>query len=167
MPITDASEFTRSISFEAAWDKRDPDPKKNYGVHGVEIRFVLTGPLGAVYMPVWTHWMLPEVVAWHEELAKENPFLDRRHAIDPLIPGASVHSRKPHEDFTNHREKCDFFDGPCWSEEIGCFASDAIWGALLRGGEAGLWEALEDLYRRNLADEVFVIEPEPAHIPLP
>ena len=30
-----------------AWDRRDPNPSKNYGIHGAELRMVLKGELGA------------------------------------------------------------------------------------------------------------------------
>ena len=44
-----------------AYNKRNPDPKKDYGVHGVELRMVLKGPKGAVQFVLFTNWMLPEV----------------------------------------------------------------------------------------------------------
>lgn len=51
----------RITVFDPAFDKRDPDPKKNYGIHGVELRMVLKGPEGAVQFIVFTGWMLPKV----------------------------------------------------------------------------------------------------------
>jgi len=54
-------EFTQIVDFFPAFDKRDPDPKKNYGIHGVELRMVLKGPEGAVQFVLYTQWMLPHV----------------------------------------------------------------------------------------------------------
>ncbi len=49
--------------FEAipAFDKRNKDPKKNYGIHGVELRFVVKGKKGAVQFVVFTGMHLPNV----------------------------------------------------------------------------------------------------------
>ena len=38
----------RIIKFHQAYDKRHPNPSKNYGIHGVDLVFVLKGELGAV-----------------------------------------------------------------------------------------------------------------------
>jgi hypothetical protein len=51
----------RIIEFTPAFDKRDPNPKKNYGVHGVELRFVVKGEAGAVQFLIFTNWHLPHV----------------------------------------------------------------------------------------------------------
>ncbi len=47
----------REITMTPAYDKRDPDPSKNYGVHGVNIVYVLKGKLGAVQFVLYTNWM--------------------------------------------------------------------------------------------------------------
>lgn len=49
------------IKFAPAYDKRHSDPKKNYGVHGVELKFILKGEEGAVQFVIFTNWMLPNV----------------------------------------------------------------------------------------------------------
>jgi hypothetical protein len=56
-----SDEFQEITEFTPACDKRDPDPKKNYGVHGVSLRMVLKGPDGAVQFVVFTNWQLPNV----------------------------------------------------------------------------------------------------------
>ena len=38
----------KKINFTPAFDRRDPDPKKDYGIHGVDMRCYLTGPEGVV-----------------------------------------------------------------------------------------------------------------------
>lgn len=53
--------FQEIIQFIPAYDKRDPDPKKNFGIHSVELRMVLKGPEGAVQFVLYTQWMLPHV----------------------------------------------------------------------------------------------------------
>ncbi len=55
--------FEQRLEWQAAWDRRDPDPKKNYGVHGVTARWILLGPKGAIQFVVYTNWQLPNVRA--------------------------------------------------------------------------------------------------------
>ena len=53
----------KTITFEPAYDKRDPDPSKNHGIHGAELRFILKGTEGAVQFVLSTNWQLPHVRA--------------------------------------------------------------------------------------------------------
>ena len=45
----------RRIEFAPAYDKRHPDPQKNYGIHGVEMRWLLEGPRGVIQFLVYTN----------------------------------------------------------------------------------------------------------------
>lgn len=58
------SAFERIITFRPAFHRIHKDPSKDYGVHGVEIRMVLRGPLGATQFVLFTGWMLPETLDW-------------------------------------------------------------------------------------------------------
>ena len=54
--------FTKEITIAPAYDKRNIDPKKNYGgIHGCEMRFVLKGECGAVQFVLYTNWQLPHL----------------------------------------------------------------------------------------------------------
>ena len=55
-----------------AWDRRDPNPSKDYGIHGAELRMVLKGELGATQFVLYTNWHLPHVT---EELL-HRPYKD-------------------------------------------------------------------------------------------
>jgi len=50
----------RIIQFTPAYDKR---PK--YGIHGVNLRFLLKGPKGAIQFLLFTNWMTPKVREEH------------------------------------------------------------------------------------------------------
>jgi len=56
-----ASEFTKEIRFEPAFDRRHSDPNQNYGINGVDLWFFLKGPKGGVSFHVLTNWQLPHV----------------------------------------------------------------------------------------------------------
>ncbi len=146
------SGLTRTVTFQAAWDKRNPDPAKNYGVHGIQIDFVVRGPEGAVYVALMTDWVLPEVQQWHEQLAEANPMLRQVNGRQ-LLDRVSIHSRIPREGWEANGKKCDFFDGPCWVTCFSYMASDPIWETMLREGDAGFWRSLEEIYRLNLTPE--------------
>lgn len=63
----------RSLQINPAWDKRNPDPAKNYGIHGVDIRMVVKGKEGAVQFVIYTQRHLPKVI---KELVRNNyPYL--------------------------------------------------------------------------------------------
>lgn len=142
----------RSVTFSAAWDKRSDDPYENRGINGVEIHFVLRGPEGAVYFPVMTSWMLPEVDEWHRELAQANPSLNR--AVQrALCAPFSLHSPTPREGW-ERTEKCDFLGVPCWSESSGYTAPDVIWEKMLREGDEAFWKELEEIYVKNLRETI-------------
>jgi hypothetical protein len=55
--------FEREVTFTPAYDKRDANPAKSHGIHGVELRMVLKGKLGATQFVLFTNWQLPHVTA--------------------------------------------------------------------------------------------------------
>lgn len=73
------TDFQRIVEFTPAFDKRSPEPGKNFGIGSVELRMVLKGPEGAVQFLLMTSWMLPHV---EKEL--------QERAIDRIHLGGSV-----------------------------------------------------------------------------
>jgi len=45
--IPDRPGFSRGVEFRPGYDLRNADPRKNYGIHNMEIVFFLIGPAGA------------------------------------------------------------------------------------------------------------------------
>jgi hypothetical protein len=148
IPAAPAGELVRSVTFLAAWDKRDSDPAKSHGVHGVEILFLLKGPAGVVCFPLMTNWMLPEVEEWHRQLARENPGLGTMRGA--FAAPFSFHSPVPREGWKENKEPCEFLGVPCWTTMSGYLAPDAVWEKMLREGSEGFWSKLEELYSLNL-----------------
>jgi hypothetical protein len=83
-------------TFLPAYDKRDPDPKKDYGIHSVELRMVLKGPEGAVQFVVLTNWQLPHVAKETERRALLGKLTDSLMGclFNPLPADLGYHSRK-------------------------------------------------------------------------
>lgn len=87
----------RIVEFSPAFDKRDPDPKKNFGVHGVEMRWVLKGEKGAVQFLVYTNWQLPHVTQENVDRAKRarDIALELRCFWKPMAADLGYHSKFP------------------------------------------------------------------------
>lgn len=161
------------VRFKAAYDKRHVDPKKNYGIHGLQIFFVLKGKLGAISFSLSTNWQLPHVQKEWE--SKDGEFSMFRDLHTPRASDISYHSPIPmfegqrqtgatrldfedrerlegtNIDFPKTKETgtftpCEWLDGkPCYSEGSG-FDADRYFNALLEGGDEGLWKTMEEYY---------------------
>ena len=125
-------EFERHIVFGAAYDKRDSDPAKNYGIHGVDMCFVLKGSEGAVQFVLYTGWQLPSL---------GNRF------TEPMPTDLGYHSLVPHhEDQGVISESCEWVDGkPCYYDGSTLNARP-VFDILVSEGEDGLWRELEEYY---------------------
>lgn len=149
-------------TFLPAFDKRNPDPKKNYGIHGVELRMVLKGELGAVQFVLYTNWQLPNVTEEsRSEMTPEKYFL-----YEPRPADLGYHSPKPiyegqlptgvRDVYDENYEKkigtegtptpCVYLDGkPCHYDGSGLNAK-GTYNTLLEKGSDGVWKELEDWY---------------------
>lgn len=58
----------RRVVFRPAWHKINPNPRKNYGVEGMEIQFLVVGKKGAVHFLLSTGMMLKKTWDyWRDE----------------------------------------------------------------------------------------------------
>lgn len=134
----------RLIEMAPAFDRRDSDPSKNYGIHGVEMRFVLKGPEGAVQFLLYTDWQLPHV-------ARE--LKGKGHENRPMPADIGYHSPTPRYDGQTPRENCEYLGGKtCYYDGSGCWAY-GFFERLLEGGSDGLWKALECYYKRTFREQ--------------
>jgi hypothetical protein len=149
----------RIVTFEPAYDKRSTIPGKNYGIHGVEILFLLKGDRGAVQFRLYTNWQLPHVQA---ETAKQP--LNRRdpHVFcRPRPTDLGYHSPVPrYEDQTMLTEDCQHIGGPCYYDGSSLNAYP-VFDRLLAEGDKGVWEALEAYYHSTFEEtECTILESE-------
>lgn len=63
----------RRLVFRPGYHKVSEDPKKDYGVHGMEIHFYLIGNKGAVHFIMGTSLMLKETYEWWNATDREMP----------------------------------------------------------------------------------------------
>lgn len=122
----------REITFRPAFDKRNTDPKKDYGIHGVDMLWVLKGYHGAVQFIVYTGWQIDGI---------------QDSQVCPADLG--YHSKKPmyhgQEPMTN---KCAHLGGKkCYYDGSG-LAAEELFRTLKTKGSDGVWAELEQYYIR-------------------
>ena len=138
--------FKKEVIFYSAWDKRSKDPAKSYGVHGVDIKFVLTGKKGVIQFLVYTNWHLPHVEKELDTCCsnKEFPHL----FCHPIGADVGYHSPTPMYDCqTKVSEECEHLGGkPCYYDGSS-LEGERVLKTLIAKGSKAVWEELEKWYR--------------------
>ncbi len=133
-------EFTKIIEWTPAYDRRHLDPEKNYGIHGMNLRFILSGPKGATQFLIYTNWMLLENrKRWDEQvdayLCQPMPADVGYHAYTPQYDGQELIS-----------PSCECLDGkPCYYDGSGMNA-EALFDEFVANGEDAVWAWLKEKY---------------------
>lgn len=123
----------REIKFTPAFDRTDPDPSKNFGIHCMEMDFILTGSDGAIVFIVLTGWNLPHV--------REKTSLE----IKPRGALISYHSRRPIYGESIASDVCSYLgDSPCYSDAT--YLVDDVFDLFVAEGEETVWKNLEQRY---------------------
>jgi hypothetical protein len=136
--------FEKLITLSPAYDKRHSDPKKNYGIHGVDLKFVLVGDEGATQFLVFTNWYLPHVSK--ELLAKASSNREIELFFTPLPADIGYHSKTSHYVGQEPIEQeCEYTKGICYYDGSG-LAAERVYKVLLEEGDEGVWRELEDYY---------------------
>lgn len=136
------TDLERITQITGAFDKRHPDPSKNYGIHGMSIRFNLKGPKGSVQFLVYTSMHLSHV---HDELR----CMANRRGYDPFKPmGADIgyHAYAPQYEGQTAMEDCDILGCDCYYDGSGLRA-DEFMPEFLSGGSDAVWSMLEEEYK--------------------
>ncbi len=128
------------IELTPAFDKRHSDPSKNYGIHGVDLRMILQGKLGAVQFVLYTNWQLPHVTA-EQNNRKGHLF------CQPLPADLGYHAPTPQHEGQPSQPNCPYLDGqPCYYDGSGLQA-EAVYQTLLTEGSEGVWNVLKQKYK--------------------
>lgn len=133
--------FERIVQTTPPFDKRSSDPKKNYGIGGLTLRYILKGPKGATQFVFYTCQHQKHVA--DELVRQDNTRFNRFHGM-----GADVgcHSPVPmYEGQTPMKGKCDVLGGTCYYDGSSLQASE-FEDEFLREGEPAVWRLLEDRY---------------------
>jgi hypothetical protein len=145
------NKFERITFVQPAYDKRDPDPKKNYGIHGAHLVFILKGELGAVEFDIGTNWYLPHVA---KELRTKESFSDGRSWFEPRPYSIGYHSPKPmYEDHSMSAVECKYLDGKsCYFGDSVTY-SDVPFQILISEGSEAMWAWMENYYKERFEDK--------------
>jgi len=140
--------FTKTVYFTPAFDKRHKDPKKNYGIHNVEVKFLLKGGKGAVQFLLFTGWYLPET---NKEYKSERNIILQENT--PIAVDLGYHSLKPlFKGQSQATDKCPYLDNkPCYYDGS-ALNSEPILDLLIRKGDEAVWKELEKYYKELFED---------------
>lgn len=128
-----------------AFDKRHPDPRKDYGIRGMELIFILKGELGAVNFTFYTCQHLKSVSA---ELFSGNR---QYNPFRGMAAGINYHSPKPMYDGQDSME-CDILpEGQCYCDGSTTQAAE-FENKFLAGGDAVVWPMLEQRYLERFGE---------------
>lgn len=128
---TTSDGITRFIEMRPAYDKRNPDPTKNYGIHGVELVFgVRRGDITVTWVLI-TDWMLPST---RESIHSRDHWPDGLGSID-------YHDTKPHFENQFPLENCIYTGGNCYCDGSGLASNDLFDRAVEDPSQ--IWKILE------------------------
>lgn len=130
-------QFEKLVTMSGAYDKRHPDPSKNYGIHGMDIRFVLKGPKGCTQFVVYTGIHLPHVDA---ELRGKGSL-----SLEPTGVDIGYHSPKPIYEGQQPMDCSLMPEGKCYYDGSG-LAADEFMPEFIAGGTDAVWKMLEQRY---------------------
>src|SRR5438132_3556349 len=151
-------EFERRITFSPAFDRRDPDPKKNYGIHGVELRMVLLGELGATQFLLYTNWHLPHLMdAWAKQPCERTQYGNECVAVSVLLrplPADLGYHWSTQRYGSQEMMECDLLPGgKCFYDGSGLNAERGF-QRLVAEGDQAVWQELEKFYQELVTEEI-------------
>lgn len=139
-------DLRHDIRFRVAFDKRSPEPNKNYGIGDMHIIFLVIGPKGAVQWLIGTGWYVDSACKHLMGFAR-NSLTDQRR---PNGWDLGYHSKEPKYEDQSPMDQCDICE-PCYYDGSSLNAELPIEG-FLSGGLEYLWPKLEAFYRFTFDD---------------
>lgn len=130
-----AGDVERAVVFEPGFNDRGG----KYGVHGMNIRWLLRGPKIVTQFLIYTSWVPGEVGHGYEP----NTLVP---AMFPMGVDVGYHSPVPtYEGHQPMKEPCDYLDGICYYDGSGMRADDLLQG-FIHQGESVVWRELQDFH---------------------
>lgn len=149
--------FKRIVHVTPPFDKRHSNPKKNYGIGSLTIKFVIKGRKGCVQALISTHYYPLEVM--EEQIKKEKGFgFPFKWAYDNKLKDTfevwdiGYHSiKRPYYLEKDNKRICDLNDcGYCYYDGSSLRGKDDKVGQIFMDkGEKGIWEYLEKYYEET------------------
>lgn len=145
-----ASGFERIIYFEKGWNRRGPNPSKDFGVGSLGIRFLLKGKKGAIQFHLDTGWY-PHLIGYYQDYI---PVGGNLSMILPRPTDLGYHAYEPqYEGQKSITDKCPFLDDkPCYYDGSSLQAAP-LFKILVEQGDEALWNYLECEYINTFGED--------------
>lgn len=117
----------KQVLFRDAYDRRNLDPEKNFGVASLRIIFVLKYRQLAISFTILTGWNLPHI----------------KNSEEPIPTELSVHK------YDENGEDCCYL-GKCECHMAGSVACEEILGSLVRFGDDGVWTQMKKVFAADI-----------------
>lgn len=139
------------LSIMPGFDKRDLDPKKNYGIHGCTVLFYVINPqrTRAVQFMCYTDWLPRKVQdeTLHDPLSGRYKVIQEVVGVQPMGADRGYHSatkrysdQKPMDCNILKGGKC-YYDGSS-------LAAEDVRDTMLAEGSDGVWRVMEEYYHQ-------------------
>ncbi len=150
--------FERIVQFRPAFDKRSENPKENYGIGSMTIKFILKGKDGAVQVLLNTSIYLPETIEEYKRIGNKNKTTPTDLRDEDGKPkgiecwDVGFHSKeKPSYMNKNDKRDCDIL-GECYYDGSSLRGrEERIAELFTEKGEEVVWNYLEDYYKEIFA----------------
>lgn len=134
-----SAKLERQITITPAYDRRHPDPARNYGIGSATMSFYVSSPLGVVQLVIGMGWYLEHAV---EE------FKHKGTELRPKAYDLGYHSPRPMYEGQKPRPACPHLNGqPCYYDGT-TLGAVGPFKLLITQGLDALWEFLEAEHRR-------------------
>ncbi len=150
MIMQKVGKFERMIFFEPGWDKRDPNPSKNYGIGSASIKFLVRGNKGAIQFYLSAGWYPHLIKMGRLEAYK----MGANSSFAPMPLDIGYHAYEPqYEGQEMSSDNCPYLDDkPCYYDGS-TLRADQPFRILTEHGDEALWEFLEEEYENRFGDE--------------
>lgn len=159
--INEREKLERHIEFFPAFDKRNPDPKKDYGIGAARLLIYVKGIHGAYQFQMSTPWHLPGALTKNKGYLDQGKFPTVHTTFEgdvvceeyerSCIWGADYHSYIPRYEGQTAISGCKILEGkPCYMDGSSLYGTN-VFGKLVAGGSEAVFEELEKLYFERLA----------------
>lgn len=140
----------RRIEFTPAYDRVN----EGYGIHGVDMQWLLEGPKGVIQFIVFTNWHLPETQERLDRKSAGADLVTLRALYHPQPAGIGYHSYVPLRDWQKEptTKSCKYLDGaPCYYDGS-ILRAESFFKLLVEKGHKAVWQKMEDYYQETFGE---------------
>lgn len=126
------------IEIQPPFDKRNSDPNKNYGIHGLQFKYIIKGKHGSVQWMCYTGLHLDHV---RKELSVKG-----YDNYSFMAAELGYHANEPRYEGQQKMECCYTGKGFCYYDGS-TLNAERLLPIFLNEGSEGIWSELENYYK--------------------